>query len=82
MSGHHRRPLIAILLALTAGCDFPGRPRPADRPVPADQVLDFAALYRENCAGCHGADGKHGPAPPLNDPLFFWRSSPIASCSA
>jgi mono/diheme cytochrome c family protein len=53
-----------------AGCDFPGRPKPADRPVPADKVLDFAVLYRENCAGCHGADGKLGPAPPLNDSLF------------
>src|SRR5262249_37551022 len=24
-----------------------------------------------HCAGCHGADGKLGPAPPLNDPLFL-----------
>src|SRR5262249_12617460 len=23
-----------------------------------------------NCAGCHGATGEMGPAPPLNDPLF------------
>ena len=23
------------------------------------------------CAGCHGADGKLGPAPPLNDPVFL-----------
>ena len=33
-------------------------------------VLDFGILYRENCAGCHGSDGRLGPAPPLNDPLF------------
>jgi mono/diheme cytochrome c family protein len=39
--------------------------------VPADQVVDFAALYKQNCAGCHGADGKLGPAPPLNDSLFL-----------
>jgi len=52
------------------GCDLPGRPDPADKPVPADQVVEFGVLYRENCAGCHGADGKLGPAPPLNDPLF------------
>jgi cytochrome c oxidase cbb3-type subunit 3/ubiquinol-cytochrome c reductase cytochrome c subunit len=38
--------------------------------VPADQVLEFAVLYRQNCAGCHGTDGKLGPAPPLNDALF------------
>jgi len=39
--------------------------------VPADRVLDFGKLYQTNCAGCHGADGKLGPAPPLNDPLFL-----------
>ena len=50
---------------------FPGRPKPADKPVPADQVVDFVGLYRQNCAGCHGADGKLGPAPPLNDPIFL-----------
>jgi mono/diheme cytochrome c family protein len=54
-----------------AGCDFPGRPKPTERPVPADQVTDFDALYQTHCAGCHGADGKLGPAPPLNDPLFL-----------
>src|SRR5262249_49796182 len=32
---------------------------------------DFDALYGARCAGCHGADGKLGPAPPLNDPLFL-----------
>jgi mono/diheme cytochrome c family protein len=39
--------------------------------VPADQVVDFATLYKQNCAGCHGANGNLGPAPPLNDPLFL-----------
>jgi mono/diheme cytochrome c family protein len=39
--------------------------------VPADQVANFDTLYKTNCAGCHGADGKLGPAPPLNDPLFL-----------
>jgi mono/diheme cytochrome c family protein len=63
--------LIPLSVSLMiAGCDFPGRPDPADRPVSADRVLDFAQLYGQNCAGCHGADGKLGPAPPLNDPLF------------
>jgi mono/diheme cytochrome c family protein len=58
------------MAVMIAGCDFPGRPNPADRPVPADRVLGFAQLYGQNCAGCHGADGKLGPAPPLNDQLF------------
>ena len=39
--------------------------------MPADQVTDFGPLYATHCAGCHGADGKLGPAPPLNDPLFL-----------
>jgi cytochrome c oxidase cbb3-type subunit 3 len=34
-------------------------------------VKSFDALYGARCAGCHGADGKLGPAPSLNDPLFL-----------
>jgi cytochrome c oxidase cbb3-type subunit 3/ubiquinol-cytochrome c reductase cytochrome c subunit len=60
-----------LSLFLAAGCELPGQPRPADRPVPADQIKDFGALYSTRCSGCHGADGKLGPAPPLNDPLFL-----------
>jgi mono/diheme cytochrome c family protein len=63
--------LSSLLLLLGAGCNPPGRPSPADRPVPADQVKDFGTLYAKHCSGCHGADGKLGPAPPLNDPLFL-----------
>lgn len=63
--------LLSVLAALAAGCDLPGKPDPADRPVPADQVKDFGSLYATRCAGCHGADGRLGPAPPLNDALFL-----------
>jgi mono/diheme cytochrome c family protein len=68
--------LIAVVLVL-AGCDFPGRPRAGDRPVPANQLSDFAMLYGQNCAGCHGANGTLGPAPPLND-LYFLHIVPDA----
>jgi cytochrome c oxidase cbb3-type subunit 3 len=68
--GNLSRCLIIFISVLIAGCDFPGRPDPDDRPVPANQVLEFGALYQKNCSGCHGADGTLGPAPPLNDPLF------------
>jgi mono/diheme cytochrome c family protein len=63
--------LLPLLAVLVAGCDLPGRPNPADRPLPANQVKDFDTLYARSCAGCHGADGKLGPAPPLNDPVFL-----------
>jgi mono/diheme cytochrome c family protein len=63
--------LWCLLAALVAGCDLPGKPLPADRPVPANKVMDFDGLYATRCAGCHGIDGKLGPAPPLNDPIFL-----------
>ncbi|HEV3082450.1 MAG TPA: c-type cytochrome [Gemmataceae bacterium] len=63
--------LVALFAALATGCDFPGQPKPADRPVRADQIADFDQLYSNHCAGCHGADGKLGAAPPLNDPIFL-----------
>jgi mono/diheme cytochrome c family protein len=52
------------------GCDLPGKPKEDERPVRADRVVDFGKLFKQNCSGCHGADGTWGPAPPLNDPLF------------
>jgi cytochrome c oxidase cbb3-type subunit 3 len=61
---------LGLAAALAAGCDLPGRPDPADRPVPANEVVDFRLLYGQNCAGCHGANGELGPGPPLNDALF------------
>ncbi len=39
--------------------------------MPEEQVTHFDILYARRCSGCHGAKGKLGPAPPLNDPLFL-----------
>ena len=61
----------SAILLLAAGCAKPGEPRSEGRPVRSDRVLDFATLYGQHCAGCHGADGQFGPAPPLNDPTFL-----------
>jgi len=60
----------AALLALTA-CDLPGKPTPADIVQRPTDVLDPGVLYKQNCAGCHGADGKLGPAPPIGDPVYL-----------
>ena len=62
--------MVLLLAALTTGCDPPGKPNPADRPLLPDQVVSFDQLFATNCVGCHGVNGKRGPAPPLNNPLF------------
>lgn len=63
--------LCALCALCALGCDLPGKPDPANRPIPPHQVADFDVLFQHNCAGCHGREGKLGPAPPLNDPLFL-----------
>jgi mono/diheme cytochrome c family protein len=35
-----------------------------------DEIMSFQALFNENCAACHGADGKNGAGQTLNDPIF------------
>ena len=35
------------------------------------EVTDFNALYGQNCAGCHGVDGKGGAAIALANPVFL-----------
>jgi mono/diheme cytochrome c family protein len=36
-----------------------------------DQVMAFGTLYKDNCAGCHGLNGRYGAARPLNDRLYL-----------
>jgi len=34
-------------------------------------ILDPIVLYKHNCAGCHGEEGKSGPTPPIGDSLYL-----------
>jgi cytochrome c oxidase cbb3-type subunit 3 len=62
----------SLATLLLAGCDsLPGRPTQADFPLRPSHVTDFATLYGENCAGCHGADGKFGAALAMNNPVYL-----------
>src|SRR5438445_4599458 len=57
-------------LACTGCSSSPGRPGPASEVLPPNQVMEFKLLYAQNCAGCHGADGKGGAAIALANPVF------------
>lgn len=65
--------LAAVCLAsLGLGCNrIPGRPGPEPEVQRPDQVLAFSTLYRQNCAACHGVNGKDGAALPLANPVYL-----------
>lgn len=61
-----------LVVAVAAACDrLPGRPNRADRPRRPSAVLDFATLYGESCAGCHGDATRPGAAVALTDPVYL-----------
>jgi cytochrome c oxidase cbb3-type subunit 3/ubiquinol-cytochrome c reductase cytochrome c subunit len=61
--------LVALLLGL--GCRPPGKPVEADIELKPEEVRDFARLYNQNCAGCHGQDGKGNTALALANPVYL-----------
>ena len=64
--------ILMLSTIVVEGCSqVPGKPKAEERWVPPAQVTDFNQLYSQNCAGCHGTDGRLGSAPPLNDPLYL-----------
>jgi cytochrome c oxidase cbb3-type subunit 3 len=58
--------LPACLVVLLVGCGHA-----TEKYVLPDQVTEFPVLYKDNCAGCHGRDGRLGAARPLNDSLYL-----------
>jgi cytochrome c oxidase cbb3-type subunit III len=62
----------AVLSLLLSSCSSPhGQPQGDSEAVAPSQVSDFATLYSQNCAGCHGAQGRGGPAIALADPVYL-----------
>jgi cytochrome c oxidase cbb3-type subunit 3/ubiquinol-cytochrome c reductase cytochrome c subunit len=57
--------------ALCVGCRPPGQPTSTDIELKPDEVRDFAVLYGQNCAGCHGQNGKGSAALALANPVYL-----------
>ncbi|MCU1219406.1 MAG: cytochrome c, class [Candidatus Angelobacter sp.] len=65
--------LAALALSvIICGCNSaPGRPPADSELLRPNQVLTFDTLYQQNCAGCHGEQGRGGAAIALNSPVYL-----------
>jgi mono/diheme cytochrome c family protein len=64
--------LWALSLVMLAACSTPdGEPQTNSEPVAPSQVSDFDTLYAQNCAACHGAEGRGGASIALANPVYL-----------
>jgi cytochrome c oxidase cbb3-type subunit 3 len=62
---------VTVAVVLCAACDPPGKRQSAlDEGQPA-KIEDFDVLFRSQCAGCHGEEGRGGPALGLSNPVYL-----------
>ena len=60
------------LSVVTCSCNnAPGRPPADSESLRPNEVLTFDTLYQQNCAGCHGEQGRGGAAIALNSPVYL-----------
>jgi len=61
-----------VLSVVICGCNnAPGRPPAGSESLRPNEVLTFDTLYQQNCAGCHGEQGRGGAAIALNSPVYL-----------
>jgi cytochrome c oxidase cbb3-type subunit 3 len=64
--------LVALSLLMLAACSTLNRePRTDPEPVAPNQVADFGTLYTQNCAACHGTEGRGGASITLANPVYL-----------
>ena len=63
---------VALTAILSSGCVAPhGQPNKGSEVLAPTEVSEFRTLYSENCAGCHGANGRGGAAIALANPVYL-----------
>jgi cytochrome c oxidase cbb3-type subunit 3 len=61
-----------LAVILFSGCGAPhGQPDKGAEVLAPNEILEFGTLYAENCAGCHGAEGRGGAAIALANPVYL-----------
>src|SRR6202051_558722 len=64
--------LAVLPLVLLSACSIPnGQPQKGSEPVAPNQVVDFGTLHPQNCAACHGAEGRGGASIALANPVYL-----------
>jgi cytochrome c oxidase cbb3-type subunit 3 len=64
--------LALLSLVVICGCNSAaGRPAADSEVLRPNKVLNFNTLYQQNCAGCHGEQGRGGAAIALNSPVYL-----------
>jgi cytochrome c oxidase cbb3-type subunit III len=66
----HALAACALLLAVTGCTHLPGAPKLGVEVSRPDSITNFATLYGQNCAGCHGNNGQNGAAFDLANPGY------------
>jgi cytochrome c oxidase cbb3-type subunit 3 len=65
-------PFLALGVILFSACGTPhGQPQRNAEELAPNEVLEFATLYSDNCAACHGENGRGGAAIALANPVYF-----------
>lgn len=64
--------LFSTVCIVGAGCKHaPGKPTQNAEAARPDELRDFSTLYKQNCAACHGEQGKDGMAVSLANPVYL-----------
>ena len=71
-SVRHLCAFTALAAIFSSGCGAShGQPSKGSEVPAPNEVLEFGTLFAQNCAGCHGAEGRGGAAIALANPVYL-----------